>query len=132
MNTIEAMKQAQPKAWKMIGYTDVFSSDWYAVSLNPKCWTPLYTHPAPAIPAGWQPIETAPKDGTKVLIVNDEGVMAVAHYIEQWDERYEFVRKAKDGDVYRTVREECGYWNTDTAYCPTHWMPLPQPPKEAT
>lgn len=76
----------------------------------------------------WQPIETAPKNGTKVLIVNDDGAMAVAHYIEQWNERSEFVRKAKDGDVFRTVREEIGYWDTDTAYCPTHWMPLPPPP----
>ena len=76
----------------------------------------------------WQQIETAPKDGTKVLIVNDEGAMAVAGYVEQWDERTEFVRKAKDGDVYRTVRDECGYWDTDSAYCPTHWMPLPDAP----
>ena len=76
----------------------------------------------------WQAIETAPKDGTKVLIVNDEGAMDVAGYVEQWNERTEFVRKAKDGDVYRTVREEIGYWDTDTAYCPTHWMPLPEAP----
>lgn len=76
----------------------------------------------------WQPIETAPKDGTKVLIVNDEGAIDVAGYIEQWNERDEWVRKAKDGDVYRTVREDRGYWGTGTAYCPTHWMPLPAPP----
>lgn len=76
----------------------------------------------------WKTIETAPKDGTKVLIVNDEGAMAVAGYVEQWYARTEFVRKAKDGDVYRTVREETGYWDTDTAYCPTHWMPLPEAP----
>lgn len=76
----------------------------------------------------WQPIETAPKDGTKVLIVNDEGAIDVAGYFEQWNESKEFVRTAKDGDVYRTLREECGYWCTDTAYCPTHWMPLPEAP----
>ena len=76
----------------------------------------------------WQPIETAPKDATKVLIVNADGEMDVAGYVEQWDERTEFVRKAKDGDVYRTVRDECGYWDTDKAYCPTHWMPLPEAP----
>ena len=76
----------------------------------------------------WQSIETAPKDGTKVLIVNGDGAIDVAEYVEQWNERDEWVRKAKDGDVYRTVREECGYWDTDTAYCPTHWMPLPVAP----
>jgi hypothetical protein len=78
--------------------------------------------------SAWQLIETAPNDGTKVLIVNDEGEIDVAGYIEQWSEHVEFVRKAKDGDVYRTLREECGYWDTDTAYCPTHWMPLPPAP----
>lgn len=78
----------------------------------------------------WQVIETAPKDGTSVLIVNDEGAMDVAGYVKQWDERTEFVRKAKDGDVYRTVRDECGYWDTDTAYCPTYWMSLPEAPND--
>ena len=78
----------------------------------------------------WQPISTAPKDGTKVLIVNEYGGIDVAGYVEEWRERTEFVRHAKDGDVYRTVREECGYWESETAYCPTHWMPLPPTPSE--
>jgi hypothetical protein len=76
----------------------------------------------------WQPIETAPRDGTRVLIVNDDGAMAVAGYVEEWHERSEFVRKARDGDVFRTVREDVGYWDTDIAYCPTHWMLLPDKP----
>lgn len=76
----------------------------------------------------WRPIETSPKDGTRVLIVNDEGAMDVAGYVESWGERRDFVRKAKDGDVFRIVREEMGYWDTDTAYCPTHWIPLPTTP----
>jgi len=76
----------------------------------------------------WQPIETAPKDGTKVLIVNSDGAIDVAGYVVQWDEHSELVRKARDGDVYRTVREDTGYWDTETAYWPTHWMPLPEAP----
>jgi hypothetical protein len=77
----------------------------------------------------WQPIETAPKDGTRVLIVNEEGLIDAAIFIQEWTEREEWVRKAKDGDVYRTVREDTGYWLTDIAYCPTHWMPLPKAPE---
>lgn len=76
----------------------------------------------------WRPIDTAPKDGTKVLIVNDEGTMDVAGYIELFDERIEFVRMAKGGAVYRNVREETGYWNTDTVCFPTSWIPLPEAP----
>lgn len=76
----------------------------------------------------WQPIETAPKDGTLVLIVNDEGAMDVAGFADAYQEHQEFVRTAKDGDVFRTVRLDCGYWDTEKAYCPTYWMPLPAPP----
>lgn len=78
----------------------------------------------------WQPIETAPKDGTLVLIVDESGSMEVSGYIAQWEKRVEWVRKAKDGDVYREVKDECGYWDTDEITCPTNWMPLPEPPKE--
>lgn len=79
----------------------------------------------------WQPIETAPKDGTKVLIVDESGNMDVAIYIEEWRERQEFVRSAKDGNVYRTVREDLGWWDSDYCIGPTHWMPLPEPPTPA-
>ena len=79
----------------------------------------------------WQPIETAPRDGTRVLLVNDNGAIDIAGYVEQWTVRYEFMRKERDGDVYKEVREECGYWNTEIAYCPTHWMPLPALPMSA-
>jgi hypothetical protein len=77
----------------------------------------------------WQPIETAPKDGTRILVTNAKGDIDVGSYCEDWVTHTEFVRKAKDGDVYKTVRENIGYWETNYAYCPTHWMPLPPPPE---
>ena len=79
----------------------------------------------------WQPIETAPRDGTRVLIANDEGAIDVAGYVEEWHEQSVFVRKARDGDVFKSVREDVGYWDTDIAYCPIHWMPLPDLPATA-
>jgi hypothetical protein len=58
----------------------------------------------------WQPIETAPKDGTEIIV---------------WDAEYRhsyFARCNSKGEVY---------W--DELYGPlenaTHWMPLPEPPK---
>jgi hypothetical protein len=77
----------------------------------------------------WQPIETAPKDGIRVLIVNEDGDIDIASYIEKWAEELEFVRKAKDGDVYRTTKIDVGYFDSGFTFCPTHWMPLPEPPK---
>jgi hypothetical protein len=50
----------------------------------------------------WRDISTAPKDGTRVLIFGKEGI-DVAKYIESWSEHQEYVRTAKDGDVYKTV-----------------------------
>lgn len=59
---------------------------------------------------GWQPIETAPKDGTRVLTfrVKFREAMAVAWF---------------DGEEWRPVHGSA--WPD-----PTHWMPLPEPPKE--
>ena len=60
----------------------------------------------------WQPIETAPKDGTPILIWDGE-----IQYVCAWVQRtpgdwrwFEF-----DGEFYHS-------------YKPTHWMPLPEPP----
>ena len=76
----------------------------------------------------WQPIDTAPKDGTKILLVDEYGVMGVGGYVEDYIERSEFVRKAKDGDVFNTVKEDVGWWAVDCC-CPSYWMHLPQAPK---
>ncbi len=74
----------------------------------------------------WQPIETAPKDGTWILIygsVDDEGErrkISVAQYTN-----------------YLNGGETDWHWQFawyDGGYCglvdeATHWMPLPEPPK---
>ncbi len=69
----------------------------------------------------WQPIETAPKDGTCVLVSNGGGVWA-----------------AKFKDVYQSGwKPPCPWFslmlNKDHIPSrlqkgrPTHWMPLPEP-----
>lgn len=71
------------------------------------------------IPEGLQPIETAPKDGTLILLCRNIG--QVYRSAGQWTEH------------------RGGYWTTDFAECvsdeammaaqPTHWMHLPAAPK---
>jgi hypothetical protein len=60
----------------------------------------------------WQPIETAPKDGTRILVCQ---------------------RMVRGEMVFRSVRIthwwfSFGRWNM-TRGTPTHWMPLPDPPE---
>lgn len=71
----------------------------------------------------WQPIETAPKDGTEVLI-----------YYPEWGNKKNVVFAA-EYDIGRPGMEEVeGTWyvfhyGPKPAAPPTHWMPLPPPPK---
>lgn len=80
--------------------------------------------------SGWQPIETAPKDGTSVLIFGtkwrfdwagdrDESFAAVCSWCEPMD------------DESGWSIDHSTYYTTD-CLVPTHWMPLPEPPVQAT
>lgn len=59
--------------------------------------------------AEWQPIETAPKDGTKILAFNKWGEYGVAEWVES---------------------QQCWFAGYDDFTAPTHWMPLPEPPED--
>lgn len=70
----------------------------------------------------WQPIETAPQDGTWLL-----AIMAGTHpdlqapytpAVVRWLNDDDFVGWTMDDEVDGTMR----FWK------PTHWMPLPTPP----
>jgi hypothetical protein len=59
----------------------------------------------------WQPIETAPKDGTRVLTFGPDRIVT-AYF---------------DPGVRGHEREFPAGWRG--AFEPTHWMPLPAPPE---
>jgi len=65
---------------------------------------------APAPSDGWRPIETAPKDGEQILTYSPFGRCSV----RIWGE-------GDDGEMAWQPRIR--------GYFPTHWMPLPEPPK---
>lgn len=72
----------------------------------------------------WQPIETAPKDGTKILLFQPD----------VWNSDWNDYEGRYEPCVETGFYNDCGY---PTGYyypvfpinTPTHWMPLPSPPK---
>ena len=73
-------------------------------------------------PYQWQPIETAPKDGTEVILwVPFKGIAINGHYGEVSDGDWE--------SGYRTwmewlIADEL-WFQEDPSQAPSHWMPLP-------
>ena len=65
----------------------------------------------------WQPIETAPKDGTDILVMTGETMHVVRWINIHGDFDYWAVDDNKHGPF--TLRGKA----------PTHWLPLPEPPK---
>jgi len=67
----------------------------------------------------WRPIETAPKDATKILLyyrdrILGQHLMGIGHWqLGPVDETY-----------------PCRNWIWNYVCPPSHWMPLPEPPKD--
>ena len=78
----------------------------------------------------WQPIETAPKDGSKFIMARfaDDG-HEPDYEVAQYDPHTwpEYV-PVGDG-LYRKEERVLGEWRNDNPHRMTHWMPLPAPPE---
>lgn len=83
-------------------------------------WTAPDTRALPAVGDGWLPIESAPRDGTPLLLGRFTGELKAAHEgrvrVDHWHERglHGF--------------EGWGYFNP-RFWPATHWQPLPPPPQ---
>lgn len=85
-------------------------------------------------PSGWQPIETAPKDGPVLLYFGNRTWFNSEHKPVSLDAMRDIVERTevafcKDGDIcesgtgHSVFEEWRGFVNE-----PTHWMPLPTAP----
>ena len=78
-------------------------------------------------PSGWRDIETAPKDGTAVLV-----------YPSTWDDRtcstasWESDRYAKKPRPYWRRDDDLGRVTHSREALTTHWMPMPLPPSPSS
>ena len=77
----------------------------------------------------WQPIETAPKDGTWVLLfggkTSEDDYMRTGVLIER--PVTAFWNNSECYDEYWAFAFWDGDWREEYSD-PTHWMPLPEPP----
>lgn len=76
----------------------------------------------------WQPIETAPKDGTWILVYCPEDTNrghAVMHTARWMD----FYQSAPDW-AHGPLDDYFGSYREGLPSNPTHWMPLPAPPSD--
>lgn len=73
----------------------------------------------------WQPIETAPRDETRILVINGE-TGGYGGYAGESSRAYHI------GTAYFYEGEWLATDCCDgvSTYMPTHWMPLPEPPNE--
>lgn len=78
----------------------------------------------------WQPIETAPKDGTHIML-SDGTSVTVGHWLYQPGGTTEY--RDLDGRwIGQDDRDEFAGWiDWMGGITPTHWMPLPAPPSDA-
>lgn len=76
----------------------------------------------------WQPIETAPRDGSWFVIYiphGGDGSFEVGCFEPLMHEVYVPAEK----DLYRKERQSIFDWTGfNNMHAATHWMPLPEPP----
>lgn len=85
---------------------------------------PRERSPAAALPEPmWLPIESAPRDGTHVLIAFGQDHVSSGAYVANDDDPFPWKfldQQAQGFPIFNGAR--------DDKYGPTHWMPLPGPP----
>jgi hypothetical protein len=75
----------------------------------------------------WQPIETAPKDGTRIIAVVAGYHICVGVWVNKAWCYFDASDFFSEGmwERYQRERAEAG-----ASWEPTHWMPLPAPPQK--
>lgn len=76
----------------------------------------------------WQPIKTAPRDGTRIILYQAGEGVDFAVWEDTSYETWERISETQKELVSITE----GHWESSilSMWAPTHWMPRPKPPKD--
>ncbi len=74
----------------------------------------------------WQPIKTAPKDGTNIIVGFDFASVWIIH--AAWWDNAEWRDEADDVGWWSYTLGSVTQEKLEGARAPTHWIPLPPPP----
>jgi hypothetical protein len=84
----------------------------------------------------WQPIDTAPRDGTTVIVGWDSATVWIVR--AAWWRSKEDIEQMAMGGCLDADDADIGWWSyihsvtqemLDDYRAPTHWLPMPPPPK---
>jgi hypothetical protein len=97
------------------------------------------TNASPSPPAGeWQPISSAPKDGTAIwLVVSGRPYIGYCEPADGWLRKRDLwfakatYRRKNEPEPYETLTTDKVYLTSGADVQPTHWQPLPAPPPSA-
>lgn len=78
----------------------------------------------------WQTIETAPKDGTWILVYGEKygDEDGPRFFVIKWVTNIGGVWEYIDSTTRKLVEKDWSGWSDN--FAPTHWMPMPEPSKE--
>lgn len=126
--------EARPVAWR---FKSREGGEWHFDGTEPTGHVfnvePLYATPSPAA-QGWMPIETAPRDGTEILVWREDCGPFMAKWTCANDLRTMSDRERDELDEESLFSYDWfggdseGNFRADGSEVPTHWMPLPADP----
>lgn len=123
---VEELLERYKSSWWLLGYEaashedyEISEENWAKMNALKSRLLAALTNTTPYLSQdvkGWLPIETAPKDGTRVKLLTQGGKEDIGYWSN-------YPRYNPDNLP--------GEWSTEFGNCDTpitHWMPLPEPP----
>ena len=128
---VEELLERYKSSWWLLGYEaashedyEISEENWAKMNALKSCLLAALSNTTPYLSGdvkGWLPIETAPKDGTRIML---------GYFPDYMDGKQQggHPQIAWWNDTKNLWCSGLGFLKAKGAFSPTHWMPLPEPP----